>query len=77
MTTYDERKAMIENEAATFPETFKLRAWGSHTFRINVRQSFVDHNGDASLVLDVMTDDGWRNFSRSSPLEIRQEMIRE
>lgn len=71
---YD-RQAAIQEAASTFPETFRLRGFPEHVFRINVRQSFVGGDGQVSLVVDIQTPDGWRNFSRDNARAIRREIL--
>lgn len=75
--TYQEEQAAIRQAVEAFPETFGLRAFPDHTFRLNERQSYVRSGEQVVLVVDIKTPEGWKNFSTGTPTEIRREIPRE
>jgi len=58
----------IIQAAAQFPEVFGLRSFPGGLFRINVRSSYVDSNGE--LQLYVYTDRG-AAFAKATVEELR------
>lgn len=61
---------------ATFPETFGLRGFRGRTFRISEQSSYVDDRGEIILYTQVKTPEGWLDFAKGSPAEIRREVVR-
>ena len=66
--TRDELKRLTITEARphldavihSFPETFALRAWPGERFRISPEKTYVNDDGDITLVVQIWQGDGGR-----------------
>lgn len=87
LTVFGDSVREQEEGVAAITEEFKLAAWSDYTFRIAHEKTF-DSEGERQLIvqrkLDQPTDarlridypDGWADFCRITPRELRVEMMR-
>jgi hypothetical protein len=60
---------------ATLPQEFSLRGFPGHRFRVNQEASYYSLSQGAQMVVDIMTERGWVNFSRAGYEELRSQVI--
>jgi hypothetical protein len=65
----------LERIIDSFPATFGLRAWPGKTFRIARVYCYVSTDSGPQLVTEVKSGDGWLHFARSTPAELRREVV--
>jgi hypothetical protein len=83
MISWQEQQDIIASEAAKFPTTFKLRAWGEDIFSINLLASYWDtgylygkphHEPGPMLYVYIHKDGKQLAFSKGTPEELRREI---
>jgi hypothetical protein len=82
---YVDQAGIIDDEVASFPSRFGLRAFPGETFRIERSACFwdngmylgkPDHPEGPMLYVYVHTDTGvWMSFAKGDPAEVRREMV--
>lgn len=77
MVGYDESKKLIADAAATFPETFGLRAYPGDKFRVSQPSSYVNDSRVVMLYTEILMPDGkWSSFAKGTPQELRREVVK-
>lgn len=66
----------IKKAAAKFPEIFGLRGFPAGTFRISLRSSYVDGNGEIQLYTQSLQNNGqWLDFAKGTEEELLREIV--
>jgi len=69
-----ERDGMIAAAAGEFPATFGLRAFPRDVFRVSLRDSYVNDEGEVMLYTQRRDERGqWLSFTKGSVLELKRE----
>ena len=69
-------KERIDEAASQFPETFGLRGNPNLVFCINRQYSYANDDGRVKLVVDVLINGKWLNFSKGTVEEVKAAMIK-
>ena len=77
----EDGRRLIAEAIATFPETFKLRAYPGFTFRISPSSSYVNDSGKVQLYTQILVGDDsaggvakWLDFAKGTIAELRAEV---
>lgn len=70
----EEGRRLIAEAIATFPETFKLRAYPGFTFRISASSSYVNDSGKVQLYTQILSGGKWLDFAKGTIAELRAEV---
>ena len=80
MIPYDEQQRLIQAAATLFPPAFALRAWPADTFRISVRDSYIndrEDGGEIILYAQILRPDGnWYAFAKGTVRELAGQVLR-
>lgn len=72
--TRDQELQTVHAAAAEFPATFGLKAFPGRVFRISTAASYCTIGGDVQLYTQALSDDGWLDFAKASPAELRKQI---
>ena len=76
--TQEQQDAAIQAAMASFPPTFRLRAFPELTMRIGDWRQHFYSEGEMQIVLQCLQPDGrWLDFGRDTPERIRREMLQQ
>ena len=73
--TYQEEKENVTRIARSFPKQFGLRGYPSGIFTVSERKSYYSHDSGTNLVVQVLKDGRYYDFSRCHCDELTHEII--
>jgi hypothetical protein len=74
--SYAEEKQKIADAVASFPERFKLRAFGGDVFRVTPDHSYMNGEGIIQIYTERFCEDGeWKSFAKGTVEELRKEVV--
>jgi hypothetical protein len=74
---WQEDRDAVASAVASFPASFKLKAFPDKTFRVSPYSSYVNDNGVIMLYTEVQVDygSGWESFAKGTAEELRAQIV--
>lgn len=75
MISWEASQKMVADAVEQFPTAFGLRAFPGDTFRVSLRDSYVNDSGVVMVYTEVKRGERWLSFAKGTVSELKREIV--